>query len=170
MPYSNNPGTVPRDKVYIELGLTDPTQSLLTDEEVDYYLERASDSILLASVAAARMILFKLSQYTRFSNDSMEVWGGEQAKNWMQALEMFIAANDPESPKRSTAIAVSKATGYAGNVSNLDINTNNNNPDNNFIEKVKNKNLTGIPIITPASGTDKADNSYSPTGYIDFFF
>ena len=145
MPYSNNPSTEPRDKVYIELGLTDPTQSLLTDEEVDYYLERASDDTVNASVAVARMILFKLAQMTRFRNDTLEVFASDQMKQWMQALEMYIAANDPESSKRSLATALTKANGYAGGISLTGIQTNKTTLDNNFVEKVKDKNISDIP-------------------------
>jgi hypothetical protein len=145
MPYSNNPGTVPRDKVYIELGLTDPTQSLLTDEEVDYYLERASDDTVNASVAAARMILFKLAQMTRFRNDTLEVFASDQMKQWQQALEMYIAANDPESSKRSLATAFTKANGYAGGISKTDIKANEDTSDNNFVSKAKDKNISDIP-------------------------
>jgi hypothetical protein len=145
MPYSNNPGTVPRDKVYIELGLTDPTQSLLTDEEVDYYLERASDDTINASVAAARMILFKLAQMTRFRNDTLEVFASDQMKQWQQALEMYIAANDPESSKRSLATAFTKANGYAGGISLTDIKANKDTADNNFVSKAKDKNISDIP-------------------------
>jgi hypothetical protein len=145
MPYSNNPGTVPRDKVYIELGLTDPTQSLLTDEEVDYYLERASDDTVNASVAAARMILFKLAQMTRFRNDTLEVFASDQMKQWQQALEMYIAANDPESSKRSLATAFTKANGYASGISKTDIKANEDTSDNNFVSKAKDKNISDIP-------------------------
>jgi hypothetical protein len=145
MPYSNNPGTVPRDKVYIELGLTDPTQSLLTDEEVDYYLERAQDDTVNASVAAARMILFKLAQMTRFRNDTLEVFASDQMKQWQQALEMYIAANDPESSKRSLATAFTKANGYAGGISLIDIQTNEGTADNNFVPRVKDKEISEIP-------------------------
>ena len=147
MPYSNNPSTVPRDKVYIELGLTDPTQSLLVDEEVDYYLERASNNIIAASVASARMILFKLAQMTRFRNDNLEVFASDQMKQWQAALEMYIAANDPESPKRSLATAYSKSTGYAGGISLSDMQANKDNLDNNYVEEVKNKEIN--PIGTP---------------------
>ena len=144
MPYSNNPSTEPRDKVYIELGLTDPTQSLLVDEEVDYYLERSSDDVIAASVASARMILFKLAQMTRFRNDNLEVFASDQMKQWLQALEMYIAANDPESPKRSLATAYSKSNGYAGGISLTDIQSNKDTVDNNYVKEVKDKDISGF--------------------------
>lgn len=148
MPYSNNPSTEPRDKVYIELGLTDPTQSLLVDEEVDYYLERASDDVIAASVASARMILFKLAQMTRFRNENLEVYASDQMKQWMQALEMYIAANDPESPKRSLATAYSKSNGYAGGISLTDMQANKDTVDNNYVKEVKDKDISGFIDFT----------------------
>jgi hypothetical protein len=91
------------------------------------------------------MILFKLAQMTRFRNDTLEVFASDQMKQWQQALEMYIAANDPESSKRSLATAFTKANGYAGGISLIDIQTNEGTADNNFVPKVKDKEISDIP-------------------------
>lgn len=135
MPYTNNPATVPRDAMYVELGLTDPLQQLLQDEEADYYLARANGDVVQGSVQAARMILFKLAQNSRFRNDTLEVFA-DQYKQWQQALQMYIAANDAESTKKSIGIAVNKATGFAGGISVADYNANLMNADNNAVVPV----------------------------------
>lgn len=135
MPYTNNPATVPRDAMYVELGLTDPLQQLLQDEEADYYLARANGDVVQGSVQAARMILFKLAQNSRFRNDTLEVFA-DQYKQWQQALQMYIQANDAESTKKSIGIAVNKATGFAGGISVADYNANLMNADNNAVVPV----------------------------------
>lgn len=135
MPYTNNPATVPRDAMYVELGLTDPLQQLLQDEEADYYLARANGDVVQGSVQAARMILFKLAQNSRFRNDTLEVFA-DQYKQWQQALQMYIAANDAESTKKSIGIAVNKAQGFAGGISVADYNANLMNADNNAVVPV----------------------------------
>lgn len=135
MPYTSSPSTVPRDVVYMLLGLTQPTQSLLTDVEVDYFISKNSGNTTQAAVEAARVVLFKLSQNVRSRWDNAEVYEDQLFKQWSEALQVFVERNDEGSLSASLSIAVSKANGYAGNISLADMQANDENVDNNTIVK-----------------------------------
>lgn len=134
MSYTGNPSGVSRDAVYLNLGLTDPTQLLLVDTEVDYFLTKNSNDIIKASIDCARTILFKLSQSVRSRNDLLEIYEEQKFTQWMKALDEFVKANDPSSVIHSIGKALSSAQGYAGNISLSDMQANNANLDNAVIE------------------------------------
>jgi hypothetical protein len=130
MPYAGLPQTSPRDAVYLTLGLIEPTQSLLTDAEVDYFLSKNTDHVIKTCIDCARVILFKLSQMSRSRNDMLEVYDDQKFMQWSKALSEFIKSNDPESASRSIATALTNANGYAGNISASDMLANDSNLDN----------------------------------------
>lgn len=133
--YTGDPTNIPADAVYLNLGLVDPTQSLLTDTEVEYYLNKNSNDVIKASIDCARTILFKLSLSIRSRNDMIEIYEEQKFNQWMKALDEFIKANDPASVVKSIGIALTNAQGYAGNVSKSDMLSNDSNLDNVIIEK-----------------------------------
>ncbi len=132
MAYTGNPATVPADAVRLYINDVDPATPFLSDPEIDYFLALKDNDIIQAAVAAARVILFKLSNYVRAKNDLMETFDNQQWQQYKDTLEMFIKANDAESPDRSVAIALTKANGYAGGISISDMQANNDNADNNI--------------------------------------
>jgi hypothetical protein len=128
--YTGNPSTVPRDAVYLYLGLTDPTQLLLVDTEVDYFLQKNNSDVVLACLDCARTVLFKLSQSVRARNDLVEIYEEQKFQQWTAALQEFIKANDPASTLKSVGIALTSAQAYAGNISVSDMNKNEADLDN----------------------------------------
>lgn len=132
--YTGDPTNIPSDAVYLNLGLVDPTQNLLTDTEVEYYLSKNSNDVIKASIDCARTILFKLSMSIRSRNDMIEIYEEQKFNQWMKALDEFIKANDPSSVIHSIGKALSSAQGYAGNISLSDMQANNANLDNAVIE------------------------------------
>lgn len=155
MPYSSNPTTVPRDQVYILLGLTQPDQLLITDGEIDWFISQTGGDTTFAAVKVARNILFKLSQKVRSRFDGMELYSDQAFDQWSKALQMFIEVNDPENPKASLAIALTKANGYAGGISVSDIQANYENLDNNVIVPQRE-----FPNETLSDRTDRTTNPF----------
>lgn len=137
MPYSGMPLDVPRDAVYVNLGLTDPTQSLISDQEIDYFLSKNTNDVVRTTVDTARAILFKLSQFSRSRNDMLELYDDQLFQQWKMALTEYISANDPESVTRSVRIALTKANGYAGGISASDFIANVENLDNRSVEPIR---------------------------------
>lgn len=112
--------------VRIEVGDTDISLPILSNEEYEYFLNKNSGSISRSSVDAAKCLLFKLS-----ISSTDEVVGilslktSKQAAAYMEALKLFI--RDP-----SLNPLYNNASAWAGNISKADISTNNSTLDNNI--------------------------------------
>lgn len=119
----------PIQTVRIEIGDNDPVLPLLTDDEVQYFLDKNGSSIRKASMDAARAILFRLASFTNEEVDVLVYRGSDYFKQYAEALKMYI--KNPEYG------AVSQAMGYVGGVSISDITNNNLNPDNNYVRVQK---------------------------------
>ena len=77
-------------KVRIEVADLDPGFPLLADDEYSYLLEENNNSIVRASVDAARIILLKLSQQTDETVSIFSVKGSKAAEQYRLALELYI--------------------------------------------------------------------------------
>lgn len=112
--------------IRIELGDTSPEFPIMSDEEIRYFLDKHDWSIRRASIDVAKSMLLKLSMRTDESVDIFSVKGSAAAKQFMQALQMYIT-NPDLNPIYQNAMP------YAGGISKSDMEQNNMNLDNNFI-------------------------------------
>lgn len=111
-------------KLKLEIGLTGEADTLLTDDEITYFLDKNTNSIKRASLDAAKTVLFMLSQQLHErSGNELEIWGHTWFENYMAALKLYI--NNP-----NFNIAIEQAKAYAGGISVTDIVANVVNPDN----------------------------------------
>ena len=114
-------------KVRIEVADLDPGFPLLVDDEYSYLLEKNNNSIVRASVDAARIILLKLSQQTDETVSIFSVKGSKAAEQYRLALELYI-----KNPQLNPLY--NNLQGYFGGVSISDMEANVANPDNNIVE------------------------------------
>ena len=113
-------------KVRIEVADLDPGLPLLADDEYTYLLEKNNNSIVRASVDAARIILLKLSQQTDETVSIFSVKGSKAAEQYRLALELYI-----KNPQLNPLY--NNLQGYFGGISISDMQKNNTNCDNNIV-------------------------------------
>lgn len=111
----------------IELGDTSPEFPIMSDDEYNYFLSKHDWNIRRASMDAAKSIMLKLSMRTDETVDIFSIKGASAAKNYMQALQMFIKNPDLNS-------MYDKVQGYAGGISKADMLANDSNLDNNIVK------------------------------------
>ena len=114
-------------KVRIEVADLDPGFPLLVDDEYTYLLEKNNNSIIRASVDAARIILLKLSQQTDETVSIFSIRGSKVAEQYRLALELYI-----KNPQLNPLY--NNLQGYFGGVSISDMKANAANPDNNIVK------------------------------------
>lgn len=120
-------------KVRLECGDTQPAPfQIMSDEEVQYFLDKNSSSIRRASLDCAKSILFKLSSQVDSRADILEVFGSQYSKNYKEALLIYL--------KDQNFSVVGFCTPYAGGISKEDIYSNITTSDNNYVEV-----LRGVP-------------------------
>jgi hypothetical protein len=110
----------------IELGDTSVEFPIMSDDEYNYFLGKHDWSIQRASMDAAKSIMLKLSMRTDESVDIFSIKGSSAAKNYMQALQLYI-----KNPSLNSLY--DKVQGYAGGISKQDMLNNDSNLDNNSI-------------------------------------
>lgn len=110
----------------MELGDTDVTLPIMSDTEYRYFLDKNDWSIRRAALDAAKSILLKLSMRSDESVDIFSVKGTGTAKQYMQALQMYIKNPDLNQNLQNLQ-------GYAGGVSISDMQANDATTDNNII-------------------------------------
>lgn len=97
---------------------------IISDDEIQYLLDKNNNNIERTSVEAARIILFNLSMRSDSTVDIFSVRGSQAAKAYIEALKMYI--RDP-----NLSGVLSNLTGYAGVISISDMQSNDANLDNN---------------------------------------
>lgn len=125
----------------VRLNTQDNTPGLyiISDEEIAYLLEKNNDSVNRASVEAARIVLFNLSQRSDESIDVFSIRGSQASKAYMEALKLYI--RDP-----SLNQVGNNLQGYVGGISLEDMQANDANLDNNIFI-----NPTNSPYNIPSS-------------------
>jgi hypothetical protein len=120
-------------KVRLECGDTQlaPFQ-IMSDEEVQYFLDKNSSSIRRASLDCAKSILFKLSSQVDSRADILEVFGSQYSRSYKEALMIYL--------KDQNFSIVGFCQPYAGGISKEDIYINITTSDNNYVEV-----LRGVP-------------------------
>jgi hypothetical protein len=116
----------------IELGDTSVEFPIMSDDEYNYFLGKHDWSIQRASMDAAKSIMLKLSMRTDETVDIFSIKGSSAAKNYMQALQMYI-----KNPSLNSLY--DKVQGYAGGISKADMLANDANSDTNRFIKPENE-------------------------------
>lgn len=123
-------------KVRIEIGDIDPGFPLLDDSTYEYFLEKHSNSIVRASIDAAKTILFQLSMQNSETVDIFSV-RNTSADTYKQALLLYI--KDP-----SLNPLYNNLNMWVGGTSKTEIAANNANLDNNYVQSL-NVSVTTVP-------------------------
>ena len=110
--------------IRLEIGLVGEGADVLSDEELQYFLDKHNGSVKKASLDAAKTVLFILSQlvHERTASD-LEIWGHTWFENYMKSLQLYL--NNP-----NFSIAIDSAKVYAGGISKTDIRNNIDKEDN----------------------------------------
>lgn len=125
-------------KVRMEVQDMEPGFYLLSDEEIQYFLDKNNSSIVRSSLDAAKSLLFKLSINSSDSTvDIFSVKGSKAAEMYREALKLYIK-------DQTLNPMLSNVSGYVGGVSISDMQANDYNLDNNIVVQPSN-NLTGLP-------------------------
>lgn len=112
-------------QVRLNVGDNTPGLYIVSDDEIQYLLDKNSNNVNRASVETARVILFSLSMRTDAVTDIFSVRGSQSAKAYIEALKLYISNPDLNN-------SLSNLTGYAGGISISDMQANNANLDNNI--------------------------------------
>ena len=117
----------PVSEIKLNLGLVGNAANILTDDEIQYFLNKNNGSVKKASLDVAKTVLFILSQLVHEKNDVLEIWNHTWFENYMKSLQLYLS-----NPAYSLAIDSAKA--YAGGISIADIRDNINNADNYVLD------------------------------------
>jgi hypothetical protein len=124
--------------IRIELGDTSNEWPIMSDDEYNYFLSKHDWNIRRASMDAAKSIMLKLSMRTDETVDIFSIKGTAAAKNYMQALQIYI-----KNPDLNTLY--DKVQGYAGGISKADMLANDANLDNNIVKDPQAETFTYRP-------------------------
>lgn len=124
-------------KVRLEIQDNTPGLYLISDDEVQYFLDKNAGSVVRASIDAAKTILFKLSINSNDSTvDIFSIKGSKAAEQYRLALALFI--KDP-----TLNPLYNNIQGYVGGISKTDM-LNNFTDDNNVVVQPSDS-FTGYP-------------------------
>lgn len=145
------------EKVRLEIGLSGQAIDILSDAEIQYFLDKNNNSVKKASLDAAKTVLFILAQLVHErSGSELEIWNHTWFENYMKVLQLYIT-------NPNFSIALEQAKVYAGGISVTDIRNNVENSDN-FTVQVD----VGIPKDYDAiNNTNTKQDIFNPdsTGY-----
>jgi len=113
--------------VRIELGDTSELP-VMSDDEILYFLGKNNWNIQRSCLDVAKTMLLKLSMISDQSVDIFSIRGSAAAKQYMQALKMYIS--DPNLNQ-----TLQNVQGYAGGISKADMLSNDSNLDNNIVNQ-----------------------------------
>lgn len=132
----------------LSVGDTDPALPFLADDVYDYYLTKNSNNIDLASLDAAKAILFQLSTRGDETVSIFSLRGSTASKNYLETLKFYV--KNPQSNP-----FISKVVPYASGISKNDMQSNVDNCDNNAVQTI-NENVLGkfntVNTCSPAGG------------------
>lgn len=112
----------------IELGDVSPELPIMSDDEYNYFLSKHDWNIRRAAMDAAKSIMLKLSMRTDETVDLFSIKGSAAARNYMQALQIYIKNPDLNN-------LYDTVQGYAGGISKSDMQANDANLDNNIVNQ-----------------------------------
>ena len=113
--YDGTPNTV-LEKVRLEIGDTDSTAALFTDEELNVWITNRSDNVLLAAADACDAAARKLARAYDFQTDGQAFKRSQLSKAFAdQAKDLRARAGGV------TTVDVTKIDGYSDDVANQDV-------------------------------------------------
>jgi hypothetical protein len=121
-----------------ELGDTSPEWPIMSDEEIQYFITKNNGNLQKSALDTAKTIMLKMSMRDDSTCDVFSIRGTQAAKNYMQALKMYI--NNPSLNKIYDNIVP-----YVSGISVSDMQANNANTDNKVIN---------LPSTTTSIATD----------------
>lgn len=104
-----------------------PGLYIVSDDEIDFFLERNSNNINRTALEVAKVILLNLSMRGDSTVDILSIKGSKAAEAYRLALELFIKSPDLNPLLQNTQ-------GYFGGVSVSDMQANDAELDNNIIQ------------------------------------
>lgn len=112
------------EQLKLEVGLNNIEDTILTEAELEYFLEKNNLSVRKAAIDVAKTVLFILSSRVHErSGTELEIWGNTWFENYMKVLQLYIT-------NPNFSIALEQAKVYAGGISVTDIRNNAENSDN----------------------------------------
>src|SRR3990167_2969456 len=114
--YSSTSVTTALAKTRLEIGDTDSSAALFTDEELDVYLDNRSDNVLLAAADACDALASRFARAYDFSTDGQSFKRGSMSAMWAARADALL--------RRSTGVAtmdVTKIDGYSSDVANQEV-------------------------------------------------
>jgi hypothetical protein len=112
-----------KQKVRLHIQDNQPEFYLISDDELDYLLEKNNNNIIRTSIDASKIILLNLAMRGDSQVDIFSIKGAKSAEQYRLALESFI-----KNPDLNPMLNISE--GYAGGVSKEDFEANNSITDN----------------------------------------
>ena len=112
--------------IRFELGDTSAEFPMMTDAEIRYFLYKNDCNLQRTAMDVAKSLLLKLSMRSDETVDVFSIKGSQAAKNYMQALKMYIS--NPDLNRIYDTVMP-----YAGGISKSDMETNDSIIDNNVI-------------------------------------
>lgn len=109
-----------------ELGDISTEFPIMSDAEYQYFLTKNSNSLQRSAMDAAKSIMLKLSMRSDESVDIFSIKGTGTAKQYMQALQLYIKNPDLNQNLQNLQ-------GYAGGISVSDMQANDATSDNNIV-------------------------------------
>ena len=117
----------PIEIVRLNVQDNEPGFYFLSDDEIEYLLDSVNGNMGKASLKAAQIILFKLSQRSDETVDIFSLKNSKAADSYRLALEMYI--KNPSMNPMLDDVSL-----YVGGVSKSDMQANDCNLDNNIIQ------------------------------------
>ena len=131
--------------IKLEIGLIGSAEGILSNAELQYFLDKNNQSVKKAALDAAKTVLFILSQLTHTKASELESWDHDWFNNYYKTLQMYL--NDP-----NFSSAINGAMPYAGGISVPDIRANVENYDNLVVDVD-----AGIPTDGDANCTNNTN-------------
>lgn len=112
----------------IRLTVQDSTPGLyiISDDEIQYFLDKNENNINRTALECARVILFNLSMRGDHTIDVLSIRGSSAAEQYRKSLVLFIKSPELNPLLQNTSI-------YAGGISLSDMQSNVDNADNNSV-------------------------------------
>ena len=114
--YSSTSLTTALAKVRREIGDTDSTAALFTDEEIDVYLDNRSDNVLLAAADLCDALATRFARAYDFSTDGQSFKRGQMSEFYAKRASELRARG-----QGVTTIDVTKVDGWSDDVANQDV-------------------------------------------------
>lgn len=113
--YDGTPSTV-LEKVRLEIGDTDPTSALFTDEELNVWITNRADNIYLAAADACEAAARKFARAYDFTTDGQSFHRSQMTKSYMD-----LAKDLRQRAGGVVTVEVTKVDGYSDDIANQDV-------------------------------------------------